>query len=232
MSTLPVYIVIPSFNEAIEVVSHTITELINFNPDYRIVVVDDGSAKDLRTSLRQLNVTVLRHKVNLGQGAALQTAADYLLRLDQELIAVHFDADGQHDVRSIPALLEPLQANRADIVLGSRFLDGSTTKEIPALRKTLLKVARLVNGVLTGLWLTDAHNGFRALNGNALQKIRLTQNGFAHATELISLIRKHRLRYCEVPVSIRYTSYSLQKGQRATGAIDILLDLFIKKLIR
>jgi hypothetical protein len=103
---------------------------------------------------------------------------------------------------------------------------------MPALRKSILKIARVVNGFLTGLWLTDAHNGFRALNLKALQKIRLTQNGFAHATELISLIKKHGLRYCEVPVSIRYTTYSLHKGQRATGALDIILDLFIKKLIK
>jgi glycosyltransferase involved in cell wall biosynthesis len=232
MPNLPVYIVIPSFNEQIEVLSHTITELLNYNPEYKIVVVDDGSEKDVRPYLHQPNITILRHKVNLGQGAALQTAACYLLGLEKELIVVHFDADGQHDVKSIPALIEPLQTNKFDITLGSRFLEGSTTSQMPALRKSLLKIARVVNGFLTGLWLTDAHNGFRALNLKALQKIRLTQNGFAHATELISLIKKHGLRYCEVPVSIRYTTYSLHKGQRATGALDIILDLFIKKLFK
>ena len=96
----------------------------------------------------------------------------------------------------------------------------------------LLRVARLVNGVLTGLWLTDAHNGLRALNARALERIDLHENRMAHATELLEQIRRAGLRVVEVPVTVRYTAYSRGKGQRWSGAVTILLDWLMNRLMR
>jgi hypothetical protein len=97
-------------------------------------------------------------------------------------------------------------------------------------RKLFLQIARIVNFFFTGLWLSDAHNGLRALNKAALQKIVLTENRMAHASEILSLIKKHQLRWCEVPVNILYTNYSKQKGQKPVNAIHIFFDLLLKKL--
>ncbi len=89
----------------------------------------------------------------------------------------------------------------------------------------------MVNGILTGLWLTDAHNGFRALNRTALEKIKMTQNRMAHATEILSLIKNAKLRYEEVPVHIVYTDYSLNKGQANLNSIHIVIDIIINKIL-
>ena len=90
-------------------------------------------------------------------------------------------------------------------------------------------MARWVNGMITGLWLTDAHNGFRALNRTALEKIQLTENRMAHATEILSLIKNANLSVKEIPVTITYTEYSMQKGQSMWNAVNILFDLFKKR---
>jgi glycosyltransferase involved in cell wall biosynthesis len=234
MKNSNIFIVIPTFNEDTCILRDTVTQLLNTYPNYSIVVVDDGSEQNVKPYLKGLPLIILRHKINLGQGAALQTASAYVLNKRSDIddfIVVHFDADGQHDPSNIKTLIEPITKGKADIVLGSRFLEKKAAGKIPPVRLVLLKVARLVNNVLTGVYLSDAHNGLRAMNGLAVQKIKLTQNRFAHATELITLIRKSGLRYIEVPVSIHYTEYSLQKGQRSSGAINILFELFIKKII-
>ncbi|MEJ7739653.1 MAG: glycosyltransferase family 2 protein [Chitinophagaceae bacterium] len=235
MTEYNIFIVIPVYNEDIDILRNTITKLLDSYSNYSIIVVDDGSEKNIRPHLKGFPVIFLRHKINLGQGAALQTASSYILNKKDNVehcIVVHFDADGQHDQSSIKTLVEPIIKGDADIVLGSRFLGNTTQNTIPPLRLRLLKIARQVNNVLTGVHLSDAHNGLRAMNGQAIKKIKLTQNRFAHATEIITLIRKSGLKYIEVPVTIHYTDYSLHKGQRSTGAINILFELFIKKIIK
>lgn len=227
-----VYVIVPSYNEDISVLETTLQGLLNAQRNYKILVIDDGSEQDIRLSLSHLPVTFLRHKINLGKGAALQTARTYLLKKETDLISVHFDADGQHDVNSIPLLLEPILSGKSDVTLGSRFMEGAATEAMPSFRRKVLQTGRFVNGLLTGMWLTDAHNGLRAFNLKAVDKIELTQSRFAYATEMIALIKKNELRYSEVPVNIKYTEYSMRKGQRSINSINILIDLFIKKLVR
>ena len=95
----------------------------------------------------------------------------------------------------------------------------------------MLRCARVVNGVFTGMWLTDAHNGFRALGRKALEAIDLTENRMAHATEIMSQIRAAKLTVKEVPVTIRYTDYSQAKGQKWTNSLNILIDLILNKIM-
>jgi glycosyltransferase involved in cell wall biosynthesis len=171
----------------------------------------------------------LRHPINLGQGAALQTGMEYAYENGAEYV-VTFDADGQHNFEEIPSLLEPLIAGRADITMGTRFKRAEDIAQIPSSRKIILKGAIAVNGFFTGLWLTDAHNGFRALNRTALSKIKLLENRMAHASEILTQIKNAHLRYEEVPVNIVYTDYSKMKGQSSMNSINILIDLFLKKI--
>ena len=179
-----VYVVIPSYNEG-SVLRRTVESLLPCG--YEVVVVDDGSREDPRSMLADLPVHYLRHPINLGQGAALQTGMDYAKAQGAEAV-VHFDADGQHDENDIPKFLEALAAG-ADVVVGSRFLRQSDLALVPRGKRILLRCARLVNGLFTGMWLTDAHNGFRALGCKALEVIDLTENRMAHATEIMSQIR-------------------------------------------
>lgn len=221
-----VFVIIPAYNEQ-DVITRVIRQLVPFR--YKLVVVDDGSAAELDEMLQPFPVYLLRHRVNLGQGAALQTGIEYALS-KQAAYIVTFDADGQHLPSDIVKLLVPLAANKADITLGTRFTGGSSN--ISAGRKWVLKTARFVNYFFTGLLLSDAHNGLRAMTRAAASTIRIRQNGMAHATEILSEIRKKKLRYTEVPVSIRYTDYSRNKGQTVWGSFRIFFDILLNKIFK
>ncbi|GAA4456214.1 glycosyltransferase family 2 protein [Nibrella saemangeumensis] len=222
-----VFILIPSYNEG-KVIRQTVRSLSEL---YTVVVIDDASTDSTFNAVRDLPVVYLRHDINLGQGAALQTGMEYARMQDADVV-VHFDADGQHNPADIPRFIEELCAQPVDIILGSRFLREDDMDAIPRLRRGLLKIARMVNGLLTGLWLTDAHNGFRVMNRRALNAIQLKENRMAHATEILMQIRRGHLRYMELPTHIVYTAYSQDKGQRWSGAFNILVDVFINKYFR
>ncbi|KAB2965503.1 MAG: glycosyltransferase family 2 protein [Thermoanaerobaculia bacterium] len=198
---------------------------------YGVVVVDDGSADETPRIAREHPVLLVRHPINLGPGAALQTGLTAALRAGARFI-VTFDADGQHACADIPALLAPLAAGDADVVFGSRFLRREDRQRVPFGRRTLLRAAVAVNGVLTGVWLTDAHNGLRAFTREAAERIRLRERGFAYASELLPEIGRHALRLVEVPVTVTYSSRSLAKGQRGWNAVHIVLDYLIGKVLR
>jgi len=220
-----IVVVIPAFNEG-PVVIAIVKELLQHQ--YIPVVVDDGSVCSLNAELRNYPVYFLRHQVNLGQGAALQTGFEFAKRLKPDYV-ITMDADGQHHTSCIPHLLQPLATNEADTVLGSRFLGPGNTA-IPFGRKLVLHSARLINYLFSGLLLSDAHNGLRAFNNTALQKINITENRMAHASEILFEIKKHGLRFKEVPVQVAYTAYSRKKGQSAWDSIRILFDLILYKL--
>ncbi|MEX1246977.1 MAG: glycosyltransferase family 2 protein [Anaerolineales bacterium] len=223
-----IYAVVPAYNEG-RVIRVTLRPLVELG--YAVVVADDGSRDSTWRQLAGIGVHRLRHPFNLGQGAALQSAVAYALQQGAHYI-VHFDADGQHSIEDIPGLLAPVMTGRADVALGSRFLRKEDWQAVPFSRRVLLKGAVVVNWLLTGLWLSDAHNGARAMTRKAAQKIVLRENGFAHATEILQQIRAHKLRFVERPTRIRYTQYSLLKGQRFWHAFDVFVDLMIRRIFR
>jgi glycosyltransferase involved in cell wall biosynthesis len=223
-----IFVIIPAYNEA-GALPATIAPLIEAG--YTVVVVDDGSTDTTQQVLKGLGAIVVRHAVNLGQGAALQTGMDYAFRHGAE-IAVHFDADGQHPADAIPSLVEPILRGNADVVLGSRFLRPEDAAQTPRGRRVLLRAGIIVSGVFSGMWLTDTHNGFRALSRRALGEIQLRENGFAHATEILDLIRRKKLRYAEAPSAIQYSDYSRKKGQSFWNSLNIVFDLLMEKLFR
>jgi polyprenyl-phospho-N-acetylgalactosaminyl synthase len=223
-----VFVTVAAYNEG-QMIASTVHSLLKMG--YAPVVVDDGSTDDTWDQVTALPVYALRHPINLGQGAALQTGMTFALGHGAEFV-VHFDADGQHRVEDIPRLLEPLYAGEADIVLGSRFLRPEDRRRVPIARRVILRGGVLVNGLLTRIWLSDAHNGLRAMNRRSALAITLNQTGFAHATEILEQIRRYRLRYVERPTAVRYSSYSLKKGQRFSNAFGIVIDLMLGKAFR
>lgn len=222
-----VFVIIPAYNEN-TIILPVLQELLPYN--YNLVVIDDGSAISLYPLLKKMPVYFLRHRVNLGQGAALQTGIEFSLSRQADCI-VTFDADGQHQASDIDKLLQALIDNKADIALGSRFM-GNSVHNMSAMRKILLKLARYVNYCFTGLLLTDAHNGLRAMTRVAGETIRIQENGMAHATELLSQIKKKKLSYVEVPVNVYYSPYSLKKGQTIWNSFRIFFDILLNKIFR
>jgi polyprenyl-phospho-N-acetylgalactosaminyl synthase len=221
---LRIYIIIPAFNESSELAG-VLDSLLSLN--YRIILVDDGSTDDTAKIAAAFPVLLIRHELNLGQGAALETGMEAAKRLQADFV-IHFDADGQHGASDIEQLLTPLRNGNADIVFGSRFLEKKASG-LSLSRKIVLKMARWINYMITGILLTDAHNGLRALNKKALQVIHFRQLGMAHASEILYQVRRQSLRYLEVPVHIRYTDYSKQKGQGILNSVNILFHLLFKR---
>lgn len=221
-----IWAVVPAYNEG-PVISEVVTRILEVC--HRVVLVDDGSRDETPALAAAAGAIVLRHPINLGQGAALQTGIEYALARGAALIAT-IDADGQHDPDDLRRMQQRLAEESADIALGSRFL-GTATR-IPRLRKLMLRLAVLFSNWTTRVSLTDAHNGLRLLTADAARQIDISQDRMAHASDIISQIGAKRLRYVEVPVTISYSEYSLNKGQKVSGAFTILSDLFIGWLSR
>jgi glycosyltransferase involved in cell wall biosynthesis len=213
------WLVVPAYNEA-GVIAGTLGELASFLPN--VVVVDDGSRDDTSARAAEAGAVVLRHAVNLGQGAALQTGIEFALRNGATHVCT-FDADGQHEAASVATLLERLVAANADVALGSRFL--GRTIDMPPLRRAIVKAAVWLTRVQTGLPLTDTHNGLRLFTRAAAARIELAQPGMAHASEILALIAETKMRVIEVPTVVRYTDYSRRKGQSIANSFKIAFDL-------
>lgn len=221
-----IWVVVPAYNEA-RVIGGVVEELVARG--HRVVVVDDGSGDDTPDVARRAGAVVLRHAVNRGQGAALQTGIAYALRNGAEHI-VTFDSDGQHAAEDVDALVAPLLAGRADVTLGSRFI--GSTEGMPGGRKTILALAVIFTRVASGARVTDTHNGLRAFTRAAAAKLDIRLDRMAHASEILDQIVRQELRYEEVPVHVRYTDYSRRKGQSSFAALRILADYVLGRWMR
>lgn len=208
-------IIIPAYNEDIQPLHELLESLAELG--YALILIDDGSEPAVPV---HAGVYLIRHQRNLGQGAALQAGMDKALALGATY-AVHFDADGQHRPADLPALLEPLYHGECDVVLGSRFLQKESIRQIPWPRRQLLRMARLYQGIVLGIWLSDAHNGLRAMNARALRAIRLYEPGRAHASEFVLALRAAGLRYREAAVCIRYPAFTHKKPPGAWELIKL-----------
>lgn len=142
-------------------------------------------------------------------------------------VIVTFDSDGQHRLDDVAKLAAPILSGEVDVVLGSRFLTADTT--VPPLRKLTLKLGVVFTRWVSRVNVTDTHNGLRAFSRAAAQQIQILQDRMAHASEILDEIGRLKLRYREIPVEIRYTEYSRQKGQRSSAAFRIVWDFLIGK---
>jgi glycosyltransferase involved in cell wall biosynthesis len=215
----------PAFNEG----SSIAQVVCQMRDHFPCVVVDDGSADNTAQQARSAGAFVIRHPVNLGQGAALQTGFTWALEQRADWV-ITMDSDGQHNPEDALRLLQLALVQGWDVALGSRFM--GRTEGMPLSRRWLLKAALLVQNLTSGLPLTDVHNGLRVLSRKALQRIHLRQDRMAHASEIIGQLAQSGLTVGEGPVTSRYTPYSLAKGQSSLGALHILVDLLMARLGR
>ena len=211
-------VIIPVYNEEKKIYSvvHGVKAI-----GYDVVVVDDFSSDQSAEQAQKARAKVLRHFINRGYGAALETGNQYALQAGYDIV-VHFDGDGQHNPNEIEKLVDKIRRNEAEVVIGSRFLDcldrdNNTNlpakNEVPLVRKFLIKIAILFTWMFSGVKLTDAHNGFRAFCASALGKIQCRQDGMSYSSEIIDQIAYLNLRVSEVRVTVVYTDYSKSKGE-------------------
>jgi len=217
------WVVIPMYNEG-RVIQDVVAEVRLSFP--HVVCVDDGSSDESAEAADAAGAVVVRHPINMGQGAALQTGFDYAMSDPAMTEVVTFDADGQHQVADAVGMVEKLRTEDLDVVIGSRFLDERT--EVARLRKAILKAAALYTRWTSGMALTDAHNGLRAIDRGLLEQLRLRQNRMAHASELVDLIGRARVRWAEYPTHIIYSDYSKAKGQSLLNSVNILFELIFR----
>ncbi len=223
MSYEDVWVVIPVYNEdrvIADVVEHVRATFPN------VVCVDDGSHDDSAGRVASTGAHLVRHPINLGQGAALQTGLSYALSRPGAQYFLTFDADGQHQVTDAERMVEVARAGDADVVLGSRFLEQA--EDVPWIKRVVLRTAAVLSRNVRKLRLTDAHNGLRVFARPAAERLHISMNGMAHASEIVSFLANHDFRVREVPVQILYTDYSMAKGQSLINGVNILFDFSLR----
>ncbi|MBN2420927.1 glycosyltransferase family 2 protein [Candidatus Woesearchaeota archaeon] len=225
------FIVIAAHNEE-KTIGKVIDDLKKHNYS-NIIVVDDFSKDRTREIAERKKVAVLHHFLNRGQGAALATGNEYALRNNADII-VHFDGDGQMDVNEIRGMIAPIIEGRADITIGSRFL--SKKSKIPFGKMLILLIGRIYLRLFYGVKLTDSQCGFRAMSRKAAQMIEIRQDKMEHASEILIEVFKKRIKYREIPVTIKYTKYSTKHTHHGKfhlwSGIKIAFKIMLKRLMK
>jgi polyprenyl-phospho-N-acetylgalactosaminyl synthase len=221
--TRNVWIVVPAFNEA-GVIGEVVADLRSVFAN--VVCVDDGSDDGTGEVAWQGGAHLVRHPVNLGQGAAIQTGVEYARRQQGAQVFATFDADGQHRVKDLVTMIDRLSAGDVDVVIGTRFGPGVTRP--PLLKRVVLQTAARLSPRGRRLGLTDTNNGLRVFNKTVADGLDITMSGMSHATEFIMLIAENRWRVAEEPVEVLYTEYSQSKGQPLLNGVNIIFDGFLR----
>jgi len=215
-----VWIVVPAFNEA-AVVGEVIADVRSVFD--HVVCVDDGSADGTGEIAGRAGAHLVRHPVNLGKGAAIQTGVEYARKQPGAQVFATFDADGQHRVKDVIAMIDRLAAGDVDVVIGTRFGGGESSRP-PFVKRVVLRTAARLSRRGRRLGLTDSNNGLRVFNKKVADGLNLTMSGMSHANEFVALIDQNRWRVAEYPVEVLYTEYSKSKGQPLLNGVNIIFD--------
>ncbi|NJF25147.1 glycosyltransferase family 2 protein [Thermococcus sp. Bubb.Bath] len=212
-------VIIPAYNEELTIGS--VVALSKKHGD--VLVVDDGSEDRTSEIAESSGAVVIRHEVNRGKGQALKTGFDYALANDYDA-AVCIDADGQHNPDEIPLLLKPIVKGEADLVIGSRYLNGAH-KTIPLYRRIGLWVLTMTTNVASNVKITDSQSGFRALNRRALESLELNSDGYNVESEMITQLADKGLRIKEVPIHVKYDTPNNHKKNPFSHGISVLAKI-------
>ena len=212
---MKIIIGIPAFNEE----KNIGPIIIKLKKKYdQVIVCDDGSSDMTETIASSLGAHVVKHNKNLGYGSAIKTIFNEARKLEGDVL-VTFDADGQHQILEIDSVLQPIFENKADIVIGSRFL--GETKDLPRYRKIGIKTITGLTNVMTGSKITDSQSGFRAYSKKVLKEISPTESGMGISTEILIKASKKEMRIVEVPITISYegSTHSQEPISHGTSVI-------------
>ncbi|OBB64645.1 glycosyltransferase family 2 protein [Mycobacterium sp. 852014-50255_SCH5639931] len=218
------WIVIPAFNEA-TVIGEVVADVRAIFDS--VVCVDDGSTDGTGEVARQAGAHLVRHPINLGQGAAIQTGVEYARKQPGAQVFATFDGDGQHRVKDLAAMVDRLCADDVDVVIGTRFGAPGGTRP-PFVKRLVLQTAARLSRRGRRLGLTDTNNGLRVFNKKVADGLDITMSGMSHANEFIMLIAENHWRVVEQPVEVLYTDYSKSKGQPLLNGVNIIFDGFLR----
>ena len=192
-------VILPAYNEEVSIGS--IVLLTRFYAD-NVIVVDDGSSDRTAEVARKAGAEVIVHEVNQGKGVALKTGFTAAASLGADVI-VTMDSDGQHNPADIPKLVEPILKGEADMVNGSRYLNGMD-KNTPVYRRIGQTILDRVTNLNSGLAITDSQSGFRAFAASTKDVFRFSAQGMAIESEMLADAGKSNLRIKEVEIGVRY----------------------------
>lgn len=190
-------VILPAFNEEVSIGS--IVLLTRKYAD-RVIVVDDGSSDRTSEIAEKAGAEVIVHQMNEGKGAALRTGFEFAKNSD---IIVTMDSDGQHNPAEIPKLIAPIIEGMADMVNGSRYLNGMD-KNTPAYRRVGQTILDNFTNMNSGLKVTDSQSGFRAFAASTIAAFRFNSQGMAIESEMLADAGKAGLRIKEIEIDVRY----------------------------
>jgi len=220
--------IVPAFDEEANI-GRVVDELRAYDGALDIVVVDDGSYDRTAAVARAHGAVVLRLPFNLGIGGSVQTGFRYAYEQGYD-VAVRVDGDGQHDPAQLDAILAPVLAGTADIVVGSRFAEGADGYRSSRSRRIGIRMLAWVVSRIVRRRVTDTTSGFQALNRNA---IALFARDYPHdypEVEATVMVFRHRLRSVEVPVSMRERGggrSSITALRSVYYMVKVLLAIFV-----
>lgn len=214
------FIVIPAKNEAPRL--GQVLEKLRARAYHNIIVVNDGSTDETHRVAESYGVTVLKHLVNLGPGAATQTGIEYALEQGADYILT-LDADGQHYPEDIEPMLEAINDTGVDIVIGSRFLDPRNP--VPRNRRLFNKIANILTAFLTGVHVSDSQSGMKVFRAEFARNLDFKFNGFEFCTELFRIVYQQKAKLLEVPIKVKYTQETMEKGQSLGNGFVMVLRL-------
>ncbi len=210
-----IWAIIPGYNEARHI-GDVISEVKKYCKN--IVVVDDGSKDKTYEIASSKGVTVLRHVINLGKGAALRTGCDYALERGADIL-IAIDSDGQHEPKEITGFLKKLEGK--DIVFGYREF----SKHMPFIFRFGNRSINLITKLLYGIDLQDTQCGYRAFRSSAYKKIRWDSSDYAMESEMIANAGKHKLRHAEHKIRTIYANR--YKGTTVMDGIKIVINMVL-----
>ena len=216
---MKIVIGIPAYNEEKNIAS-ILLRLKNIS-EY-IIVCDDGSSDLTSEIAEKLGAIVVKHKKNLGYGAAIKTIFLKAQEINADAL-VTFDADGQHRIEDIDKILVPIKNNKADIVIGSRFLNDE--QKISKYRKIGIKTITELTNITSGTKITDSQSGFRGYNRKTLENIKLTESGMGISTEILIKAKKSNFKIIEVPIIVSYEGETSTHNSIIHGSSVIISTL-------
>lgn len=193
-----------------------------------VIVIDDGSTDATAEVAAKEGATIVRHEENSGAGAATMTGIEAARALGADVV-VTLDADGQHDPKEIPLLLEPVLAGRADIVFANRF---GRKNHIPTIRRFFNAIGNILTLFVTGMWISDSQCGFKVFGNVALRDLDLRMNGFEFCTEIVRETAEKRWRYEQIPTKVTYSEYTMAKGQSFANGVRTAMKILLRSFLR
>jgi glycosyltransferase involved in cell wall biosynthesis len=213
------YAVLPALNEDLVIGSVVLRTRLFAE---KVIVVDDGSSDRTAEIAKLAGADVIRLDKRTGKAYAillgLQTA-----RKQGCTLAIMLDADGQHDPREIPRLTKLIMEDKADLVIGSRFLEKKG--KVPIYRQIGQKILDLFTNMSANTKVTDSQSGFRALSGKALDNLDFNTEGYNVESDMIAHFSMLGLRIMEVPISVIYDVPNKHKRNPFTHGMGVLTRL-------